>query len=284
MQRTFTIDTADGERSYLVYSPPDATGPLPVVMMIHGAGGTAAWTLAETRWHLTAERERFLVVLPEGTRPKPHAPPNFLHNPQVWNDASGHGEPPRPPVDDVAFLTAVFEDLGRHFPVDAARFYLTGFSNGAGMTFRFAAARSALLAAIAPVAGHDYTDSGRLAYPVPTLYLVGSIDPLVPLAGGEIVTPWGRHHRPRPAVRDTLLRWARTLGCREESVVVHEEDGLLIEQFLGPVRYLAYRVDGLGHHWPGGRGELKRRIAGPPSDRVKACELLWEFFRQHTRD
>lgn len=283
MEHTFSLDTPAGPRSYLVYAPSGARGPLPTVLMIHGAGGTAAWTLAETRWQLTAERERFLVVLPEGTRPHPSRPANFLHNPQVWNDGSPRGEPPRPESDDVAFLAAVIADVGRHFPLDAGRTYATGFSNGAGMTFRLAAERPELLAAIAPVAGHAYIEAPRLALPVPTLYLVGSVDPLVPLEGGDITTPWGRQRRPRPSVRATLTRWARTLGCREDSIVVHEEEGLLVEQFLGPVRYLAYRVGGLGHHWPGGRGELKQRIAGPPSDRVNGCDLLWDFFHQHRR-
>ena len=39
-------------------------------------------------------------------------------------------------------------------------------------------------------------------------------------------------------------------------------------------------VDGLGHHWPGGKGRLNPRIAGPPSDRVNGTELVWEFFKE----
>jgi polyhydroxybutyrate depolymerase len=41
-------------------------------------------------------------------------------------------------------------------------------------------------------------------------------------------------------------------------------------------------IEGLGHHWPGGRGEFNERIAGPPSNRVNATELIWEFFQQHS--
>src|SRR3954464_8816369 len=101
------LDTDAGPRSYRAHVPPGHAGPLPAVVMLHGAGGTAAWTLAETGWASVANREGFLVVLPEATRPDPPLPPSFLQNPQVWNDGSAHGEPPRPNVDDVAFLAEV---------------------------------------------------------------------------------------------------------------------------------------------------------------------------------
>jgi polyhydroxybutyrate depolymerase len=256
---------------------------LPVVLVLHGTGGTAAWTLGETGWGKTAEREGFLAVLPEGTRADPARPPGFLDNPQVWNDGSPRGALGQPGVDDVGFLRGVLADVRARYRVDPDRVYVTGFSNGAGMTFRLGVELSEQLAALAPVAGHCPLPDPRPARALPTLYLVGTEDPFIPLAGGELVSPWGGEVEARPAVAETLARWARGLGCPTEPARVRNEDGVRVEVY-GPgregVEVLAYFIEGLGHHWPGGRGQLKRRLAGPPSDRVNANQVIWDFFRR----
>src|SRR3954469_13705971 len=115
------------DRSYLLHVPTNP-GPLPLVMMLHGAGGSAEFAADETGWSRLADVERFAVVYPEGGPVKPHKAPKFLTNPQEWNDVSGRGR-----HDDVGFLLAVLDDLQSH--IDPARVYVTGFSNGAGMTF-----------------------------------------------------------------------------------------------------------------------------------------------------
>jgi polyhydroxybutyrate depolymerase len=267
-----------GTRSYLAVQP-STPGPWPVVVMLHGAGGTAEWTMRETRWDEYVDRGGFLLVLPEATRLDMGAPPGFLTNPQVWNDGNADGQPPRPPVDDVAFLDAVLDDVRTRFPIDPARIGVTGFSNGAAMTFRHASERADRLAAIAPVAGYCNVEP-RPSRPVPTLYMVGRDDPLVPLHGGEIVTPWGRSRVARTPVSTTLRKWAAAIGCSTSSSAAQGDNGVTVEEFGGPVSFQAYTIDGLGHHWPGGRGELLRRIAGPPSDRVDGCAVIWDFFRR----
>jgi polyhydroxybutyrate depolymerase len=270
------------ERTYLVHAPPNPDGrqPLPVVVFLHGAGATARWALSETGWDATADREGFLVVLPEATRPDPSQPPRFLANPPRWNDGCGPGVSL---PDDVAFLGAVLDDVAAHFAVDRCRVYVTGFSNGAAMTFRLAAELAPRLAAVAPVAGHCCLPDPRPECPVPTCYLVGAQDPLIPLEGGVVRTPWG-HTNVKPAVRETLRKWAHALGLSPDAVVAREENGVRIEAF-GPrepdVEFLVYTIAGLGHHWPGGRGQLKKRIAGNPSNRLAANDVILDFFRRH---
>src|SRR5262249_55048198 len=77
-----------------------------------------------------ADREGFLLVLPEATRPDARRPASFLDNPQVWNDSAAHAEPARPPVNDVGFVAAVLDDVSARFAIDPTRVYLTGFSDG----------------------------------------------------------------------------------------------------------------------------------------------------------
>src|SRR5262249_17835389 len=140
-----------GNRAYVAHRPdPLPASPWPVVLMLHGAGGTAAWTLEETRLDTMADRAGFLLGLPEGTRADPRRPPGFLSNPQVWDDGSPRGEMAQG-ADDVGFIAGLLDELRRNNPIDPARVYVTGFSNGAGMTFRLATELSHRIAAIAPV-------------------------------------------------------------------------------------------------------------------------------------
>jgi polyhydroxybutyrate depolymerase len=165
-------------------------------------------------------------------------------------------------------------------PVDTSQIFVTGFSNGASMTFRLGVELSDRIAAIAPVAGHYWPTNTAPTRPLPTLFLIGDRDPLVPLAGGRVDTPWGRGIE-KPTVRESLRRWSERLGGHEEPTEVRDDDGVTVERFGDWLE--AWTVAGLGHHWPGGRGELNSRIAGPPSDRVNATEVIWKFFVAQNR-
>jgi poly(3-hydroxybutyrate) depolymerase len=160
------------DRSYLLHLP-KAAAPLPLVVMLHGSGGSADFAADETGWSELADAESFGVVYPEGLPARRGKAPKFLTNPQEWNDGSGRGR-----HDDVGFLTAVLDHLAAL--TDPARVFMTGFSNGAGMTFRFAAEHADRVAAIAPVAGHCWGNDAKPVRPVATFFLIGDSDPLVP--------------------------------------------------------------------------------------------------------
>ena len=247
-------------------------------MFLTGTGGTAAWADRETGWSELAGREGFALALPEALPPDPAKPPTFLTNPPRWND--GSPTPSHPPVaDDVRFLLAVIDDAVARFGADRARVFLTGFSNGAGMAFRLAAEAAERIAAIAPVAGYCWVENPRPARPIPTLYTVGTADLLIPLRGGDVRLPWSSRLVRRPPVNATLERWAEGLGCDLVPTLRSDDGSVRVEHYPGPVVFDAVTVAGLGHHWPGGRGQLNPRIAGPPSAAVNATAMIWEFFR-----
>jgi len=266
-------------RRYLLHRPA-AGGPLPAVVVLHGTGATAGWTLGETGWADKADREGFLVVLPDGLRPDMAKPPHFLDNPQVWNDGSPKLVPHEPEADDVGFIDAVLDDVAAAAPLDPRRVYVTGFSNGAGMGFRLAAERARRFAALAAVAGHCWRPDPRPERPVPTLVLAGGADPLCPVAGGEIRSPWDGRRIPRPPLAQTLRRWAAALGLPPEPAQECDEHGAHTLAY-GP-GLTARIVPGLGHHWPGGLGQFNPRMAGPPSDLLNANDVIWEFFKRHS--
>jgi polyhydroxybutyrate depolymerase len=276
-----TLSVSGLERRYLLYAPPNENRPRPALLALHGAGGTAAWMRDETLWDRTADRHGFIIAYPDGLAIDPSRPSGFLDNPQVWNAGAGPGLIINRGPDDVAFLSAVISDLGQRAPVDPKRIYVTGFSNGAAMAFRLAAERPHLVAAIAPVAGYC-PHVPMLERRVLTLFLVGTDDPLVPVNGGEIRSPWDGRIELRPPLGESLARWAMALGVGSIPIHITENAGVRSEEYSP--EFTAIMISGLGHHWPGGRGRLLRRLAGQPSNRVNANETIWEFFRHQSAD
>ena len=111
---------------------------------------------------------------------------------------------------------------------------------------------------------------------MPTLYVIGTADPLVPLRGGEVRSPWGTASS---AGRRSPRRWSggRASSGAPDPVEVADADGVREEVYPGPVAFRAVTVEGLGHHWPGGKGQLNHRVAGPPRADLDATAFIWEF-------
>jgi polyhydroxybutyrate depolymerase len=274
------------ERRCLAVAPAEpASGPWPVVVMFHGAGATAGLALQNTGWGAAALEHGFLALLPEGTPPHPDRPPRFRQNPQAWNDGSGRGHVPRGGSDDVAFTAALLDEASRRWPVDERRVYLTGFSNGAAMAFRAAIELAGRVRAVAPVAGHLWSEPAALAHPVSLCHVFGGADPLNPIGGGDVATPWG-HTEYHPPARRSTERWARALGCTAPAVVERDGAGEGVRVEIAPdcaggaeVRYV--EVADLGHVWPGGARLLPEKIGGRASSRLRGTAYIWEFFRRH---
>ncbi|HEX4608046.1 MAG TPA: dienelactone hydrolase family protein [Urbifossiella sp.] len=279
-----SLPVGAADREYLFFAPPAGPVPPPLVVVLHGAGGTAAWADGETGWSAAA-RAGFALALPDALPPDPTQPPKFLTNPPLWNTRGAGADEDlldgsSAAADDLAFLSAVLTDAATRAGADPRRVSVTGFSNGAAMAFRVAAELSDRVAAVAPVAGYCRVPAGfRPARPVPTLYLIGAADPLVPVRGGEVRSPWKHRLVRRRPVAGTLARWAGILGCAPDPVAAADADGVRVDVYPGPVPFRAVTIDGLGHHWPGGKGQLNHRIAGPPSARVDGVAAVWEFCR-----
>ena len=272
------LDHGGQQRRYVVHLPAGQEPPLlaPAVVMLDGRGGTPWTAIRTTGWSAHADAEGFVAVYPEALRLNPGGPQHFLDNPQMWNAGVGGSDVERGGVDDVGFLNAVLDDLVQRFPIDPSRIYVSGFSNGAAMAFRFAAAEPERVAALALVAGYCRLpdDHPPLRRAVPLFYAAGGRDPLNPVDGGEVALPWGATER-RPPVRDSLLRWAALCGAPAEPTRVEESDGLRTE-WRGP-DLVFHLVAELGHVWPGGHRLLPERIAGPPSDRLAGTAEAWTF-------
>ena len=281
------VDSGGQQRRYVLHVPPtlDTTAPVPLLLMLDGRGGTPWTAIKITNWSAKAAAENFIVAYPEALKLDPHGPQHFLTNPQMWNAGTGGSDAERTGPDDVQFLRDVIADLCAKQPVDPRRIYMTGFSNGASMTFRFALAAPELLAGIACLSGHFRSHGIPLARPIPLIYFFGEHDTLSPFHGGEVDMPWGGREV-RPAAQASVDAWVRLLDLPAEPSRTETENGVTRHTY-GPrtdgaeVRFVA--IDDLGHVWPGGHRLLPEKIAGAESRKVIANDEIWSFFMAQTK-
>jgi polyhydroxybutyrate depolymerase len=243
------LSSGGRSRSYRLFVPPSYDGRtlLPLVLDLHGSGGTSAGQANTSRFEALAAREGVLVATlqAEGNR---------------WNVPVSDGRP-----DDVAYAADVIDHVAARVCTDVTRVYATGFSGGARMTSLLGCRLNERLAAIAPMAGLRWPGpcEGRA---VPVLTVHGLADPQNTYDGHAE----GRGAEWLESVPDALAAWARHNDC---------DAGLVQEDPPGPLSTMRYegcdagtevhliRVDGLDHTWA--------------REEVDATAVMWEFFRRH---
>jgi len=289
---TITIAVNGLERTYIVHVPATyrPQTPSPLVIMLHGGGGTARAAMRETEWTVKADKEGFLAVFPNAMARDPARRSSFAGNPQLWNDGSDRFYPGQKAPDDIGFIAAMLDDLAARFTLDERRVFLTGFSNGASMSFRVGAELSDRIAAIAPVAGALWFDPPKFRHPVSMCYITGTADPLNLIEGGVPKLASGAYDsvraKPKPPVRDSILKWAKALGCPGTTASTSDAHGIRTETHsacMGTAEVVYIAVDGLGHTWAGGKSLLPEDMVGKTSNRIRATDVIWEFFQKHAR-
>ncbi|MEZ5238022.1 MAG: hypothetical protein R2716_03405 [Microthrixaceae bacterium] len=86
-------------------------------------------------------------------------------------------------MDDVALLDAVIAQMAAEENVDPQQVYVTGFSNGAMMTYLQSCRRTDRPSGAASVAGTNFSDR-QPDSPSRFIQISGSDDPIVPVLGG----------------------------------------------------------------------------------------------------
>jgi polyhydroxybutyrate depolymerase len=277
--------TIDGIlRTYLQYVPlaNRQSGALPLVLVLHGYGGNGKSALGQGKWVAKAEKEKFIVVALDGMLKDPGKAESFQTNQRGWNN--GDAQIALSGVDDVAFVKGVIDTLVASGVVDEDRIYVTGFSNGAGMTYRVGAELSDQVAAIAPLSSTLFVEVEALARPVSLITFFGGADPIRPIEGGTHII-LGASRTLHPAA-ESWATWQRLLNCPTQPSQESNQEGVRFTGYkpcVGGAEVAIYVIDQMGHHWPGGRESLPKALIGEPLDLVDATDLIWAFFEAHPR-
>jgi polyhydroxybutyrate depolymerase len=280
-----TIQVGALQREYILHIPAklDKNKPLPVVFVFHGGGGSAIREAKSSGFAALAQRERFLVVYPQGIG-------------QNWNDGrvTTVSQAHRDGVDDLAFFDAMLASMAKEYAIDNKRVYATGLSNGAIFSHYLGANRADRIAAIAPVAGgiaDPFHKDFKPSEPVSVLIIQGTKDPIMPYEGGEIALRGGKARGRIIGTDETIELWNRNNGSATEPNGVElpdrdPKDGCRVKQYRWlqkSTEVQLLRLDGGGHTWPGGAQSLSSRIVGPVCQDFDATTVIWAFFKAQAK-
>jgi polyhydroxybutyrate depolymerase len=265
----------DKTRTYQLYVPDglDRKKASPLVLVLHGRGGSGEDMVKVTgsQFSRSADAEKFIVAYPDSYG-------------KLWND-------PEDNVDDKAFMLAIVEAVKTEIPVDMARIYIAGLSNGGMMAQGMACEFPEKFAAAATVAGTlpDFQVSKcASAKPVSMMVIHGTADPIIPFAGGLVSV-----HADNVNVlsaRQTAELWANNGKCQLTPRVFSEpnkdpEDGTTVQREIyagcsGKIEVDLIIVEGGGHTWPGGFQYMPERFIGKTSREIDAGRIIWNFFKR----
>jgi polyhydroxybutyrate depolymerase len=257
-------------RPYALTIPRSGAAPRPLVLLLHGYGDRgknidAAWGFSQL-----AEREGFLLAAPDGT---PDA-----RGRRFWNaGACCQLDPGAVAVDDVAYVRAILDDVAARTPLDPARVFVVGHSNGGFMAHRLACDLSDRVAAVVSMAGAVDADPARCSAPSPVSVVQahGTADAVVAWSGGQIFDLPGRTY---PSVAETMRQWSARLACAggpEEAAARLDLDATLAGAETRVDRYRGCRA-GL-ELWTIEQG------AHTPAFTSAWAEAVWAFFRAHPK-
>ncbi len=280
------------ERSFQIFTPSlyDKSIQVPLVIVLHGRGTNGEGMILVTRkgFDKLADRDGFITVYPNGIDLN-------------WNDGrmdeEANDRAHRENIDDVGFISALIDLMIKDYNIDSKRVYIAGMSNGAIMAYRLACELSDKITAIAPVDGNipQLLSSACVPYrPVSVLAINNVNDPLVPFEGGEI---FGNFHRVKLgkvlSVKESVMFWVNRDKCSATPFVTEEpdrnpKDGTRVtrKEYLNGIdqtEVIVYSIDGGGHTWPGGIQYLPVWVIGKTCLHIDANEIIWSFFKKHSR-
>ncbi|MFA5884245.1 MAG: hypothetical protein WDA60_10380 [Acidimicrobiia bacterium] len=242
-------------RSTVVHVPASVAAhpdrPVPLVLHLHGGGGSPQNSIDTTGLVEAADANGFVVAFAQGTPIAVKLPDGTRG--YVWNAGSCCAVAARDDVDDVAFLSELIRSLERSLPIDRDRVVMSGHSNGAMMTWRFACERGGVLAAAMPVSGSLETADPAACAPRGTSLLAvhGDADRNHPVEGGTGTrSVSGVDYRP---FADSVAAYARGARCARKPTVTTSgvETVTHYRRCARDADVRSVVLAGADHPWPG---------------------------------
>ena len=254
--KLMTITVHGRDRHYRVFVPSHSRpGPRPLLVVLHPLNSSSVRFERTAGLDSGADAHDVVLVYPDG----------LGHS---WDAGTCCGYAVRHHVADVDFILRVVRDVQRRLTIDPHRIAVTGFSNGALMSYRLVCERADVFDAAVAVAGDVVAPQCRPVRPVALLHVHGVRDPLIPLAGNvsSDLDPSGF-----PAAAASVGRIATADGCSGSGATT--SPGLVVWTATGcagttPVEFVT--VEQLGHHYPSGTADARRYA-------VNMDDLTWQF-------
>lgn len=278
-----TITYQNNSRKYILHIPSsyDGTVDFPLVVFLHGGGGSAQSAINFTNFNQVSKSENFLMVYPQGFF---EASPNSF----VWADGRGLA-PDIQGIDDVGFIDQLVESLKQEYKINSKRVYLCGFSNGSFLTQRVAFEKNAQFAAIGTIGGtmnKSLYDNGNPQRAIPQIFIFGTEDPLVPYNGGVVV---GSNTLPIVGIEQSVNYWVLKNKCQTTVPAVdlpnpNTTDNSMVTVYehtngncSSKVKF--YKINGGGHTWAGVKLPHLTTMGETNLD-IFASQEVWNFFKQ----
>jgi len=271
-QKSESIIVDHTRREFITYLPDGLGDKAPVIISLHGRLGKDVRQMAFADFRPLADRDKFIIVCPQGIE-------------RSWNDGRGTPANSRD-INDVKFIDELITYVINTYHADPTRIYVTGMSNGGFMSSRLACELNKRIAAVAVVAASMDQDMGyQTTQPMPVMYIQGTKDPLVPFTGGKMKGAGGVIY----SHEDMLKKWAAIDHCGSKPVVtnlpmiVNDGTRVVKEEYTNSNgwKVIGFTIVGGGHTWPGGTQYLPKFMIGPLSKNLNACDEIWKFFKEN---
>jgi poly(3-hydroxybutyrate) depolymerase len=243
LAQTQSIQVNGETRTFVLHAPSGLSNP-PLVISMHGASGTGSQQQSMSGFNKIADREKFVVVYPDGINNR-------------W-DLSG--------TKDLNFIMAIIDTMYARYQIDRNRVYPTGFSMGGMMSYTLACKAADKIAAIGPCSGYPMGGLGGCSpvRPVPTIHVHGEVDDVVTYSGLAAI----------------ISGWASKNGCPATAVVTKpypadNANSKATKNYYGPCKdgseIILITIAGMGHAY----------ASSASTYGINASEEMWAFFKTH---
>lgn len=173
-------------RSYYLKEPDDWDGvtPLPVLLHFHGWMRQGNLVVKHSRISGATRRRGVLLLAPNG-------------NGRTWDFRTSD-------TVDVTFAAAVIEDAAKRYPVDRSRIFVSGYSYGAAMAWRYVCENGDGVAALLAISGTIDQDEDCPQAPREVRHVHGLRDKVMDFPLG-----------PNGETDYAVALWRRKFGCED---------------------------------------------------------------------
>ena len=165
-----------GDRPVTVNLPADTSKPSPLLIMLHSASTSGAHQERYMKLAPVAKNLGMIYIAPDGSV--------GADGRRVWNAAKACCQKSGAPVNDIAYINSLIDEIDARYPVDRKRIYFIGHSNGAFMSYAFACNTGKAAAIVSLAGAMDLDSQCATTKPFGLLHIHGVADPTIKIDGG----------------------------------------------------------------------------------------------------